>query len=46
MVSALGMTVVLGGCGSTDSSDVTLRLVAADYGASAADGSQKYWDAW
>ncbi|GGW65932.1 solute-binding protein [Streptomyces lucensis JCM 4490] len=45
MVSALGMTVVLGGCGSTDSSDVTLRLVAADYGASAADGSQKYWDA-
>ncbi|MQY38110.1 hypothetical protein SRB17_61180 [Streptomyces sp. RB17] len=44
MVSALGMTAVLGGCGSTGSSDVTLRLVAADYGDSAADSSQKYWD--
>ncbi|AKN71058.1 ABC transporter substrate-binding protein [Streptomyces sp. PBH53] len=45
MVSALGMTVVLGGCGSTGSSDVTLRLVAADYGDSAANSSKKYWDA-
>lgn len=44
MVSALGMTAVLGGCGSTGSSDVTLKLVAADYGDSAANGSQKYWD--
>ncbi|MFF7975339.1 extracellular solute-binding protein [Streptomyces sp. NPDC007905] len=44
MVSALGMTAVLGGCGSTGSSDVTLRLVAADYGDSAANSSQKYWD--
>ncbi|MFJ8199876.1 extracellular solute-binding protein [Streptomyces sp. NPDC096152] len=44
VVSALGMTAVLGGCGSTGSSDVTLRLVAADYGDSAANGSQKYWD--
>lgn len=44
MVSALGMTAVLGGCGSTGSSDVTLRLVAADYGDSAADSSKKYWD--
>lgn len=44
MVSALGMTAVLGGCGSTGSSDVTLRLVAADYGDSAAGSSQKYWD--
>ncbi|MFH8221452.1 ABC transporter substrate-binding protein [Streptomyces sp. NPDC018057] len=43
-VSALGMTSVLGGCGSTGSSDVTLRLVAADYGDSPADNSQKYWD--
>ncbi|MFE3637714.1 extracellular solute-binding protein [Streptomyces cellostaticus] len=43
VVSALGMTAVLGGCGSTDS-DVTLRLVAADYGDSAANGSKKYWD--
>ncbi|WUC36185.1 extracellular solute-binding protein [Streptomyces sp. NBC_00557] len=45
MVSALGMTAVLGGCGSTGSSDVTLRLVAADYGDSPADSSKKYWDA-
>ena len=45
MVSALGMTAVLGGCGlSGDLGDVTLRLVAADYGDSAADSSQKYWD--
>ncbi|MFF4039795.1 extracellular solute-binding protein [Streptomyces sp. NPDC001816] len=44
MVSALGMTAVLGGCGSTGSSDVTLRLVAADYGDSAANSSKKYWD--
>ncbi|MEU0008353.1 extracellular solute-binding protein [Streptomyces sp. NPDC006314] len=43
MVSALGMTAVLGGCGSTGSSDVTLRLVAADYGDSAANSSKKYW---
>ncbi|GHE00151.1 solute-binding protein [Streptomyces alanosinicus] len=45
MVSALGMTAVLGGCGSMGSSDVTLRLVAADYGDSAANSSKKYWDA-
>ena len=44
MVSALSMTAVLGGCGSTGSSDVTLKLVAADYGDSAANSSQKYWD--
>ncbi|MFC0053346.1 extracellular solute-binding protein [Streptomyces actinomycinicus] len=44
MVSALGMTAVLGGCGGSGSSDVTLRLVAADYGDSSANGSQKYWD--
>ena len=41
----LGMTAALGGCGLTGGSgDVTLRLVAADYGDSAADSSQKYWD--
>jgi multiple sugar transport system substrate-binding protein len=45
VVSALGMTAVLGGCGSTGSSDVTLRLVAADYGDSAANSSKKYWNA-
>ncbi|MEG3627454.1 extracellular solute-binding protein [Streptomyces sp. C6-003] len=45
MVSALGMTAVLGGCGVTgDSGGVTLRLVAADYGDSKANSSQKYWD--
>ncbi|MGW5178977.1 ABC transporter substrate-binding protein [Streptomyces sp. NPDC004082] len=45
VVSALGMTAALAGCGgSAGSKDVTLRLVAADYGTSAADSSQKYWD--
>ncbi|GGY27320.1 solute-binding protein [Streptomyces djakartensis] len=45
MVSALGMTAVLGGCGmSGGSADVTLKLVAADYGDSAANSSRKYWD--
>ncbi|MEU1850323.1 extracellular solute-binding protein [Streptomyces sp. NPDC019990] len=45
VVSALGMTAVLGGCGVTGgSADVTLKLVAADYGDSAANSSKKYWD--
>jgi multiple sugar transport system substrate-binding protein len=44
-VSALGMTAVLGGCGlGGGSGEVTLELVAADYGDSAANSSQKYWD--
>ncbi|SDM67750.1 multiple sugar transport system substrate-binding protein [Streptomyces sp. cf386] len=44
-MSALGLTVVLGGCGVTGGSDeVTLRLVAAEYGDSQANSSQKYWD--
>lgn len=44
-VSALGMAAVLAGCGLTgDSDDVTLRLVAADYGDSSANSSKKYWD--
>ncbi|MFH0519249.1 extracellular solute-binding protein [Streptomyces sp. M41] len=44
-VSALGLTVVLGGCGLTGGSDeVTLKLVAADYGDSGTNTSQKYWD--
>ncbi|WUG33354.1 extracellular solute-binding protein [Streptomyces sp. NBC_00459] len=43
-VSALGMTAVLGGCGGTGSGEVTLKLVAADYGDSGANSSQKYWD--
>ena len=45
MVSALGMTAVLGGCGLTgDSGEVTLKLVAADYGDSKENSSQNYWD--
>ncbi|MEU3659231.1 extracellular solute-binding protein [Streptomyces sp. NPDC032940] len=44
-VSALGLTAVLGGCGLTGGSDeVTLKLVAADYGDSKANSSQEYWD--
>ncbi|MFI9546869.1 extracellular solute-binding protein [Streptomyces sp. NPDC052016] len=40
------MTAVLAGCGVTgDSGDVTLTLVAADYGDSSANSSKKYWDA-
>ncbi|MFI1723206.1 extracellular solute-binding protein [Streptomyces sp. NPDC020489] len=39
------MTAVLGGCGlGADSDEVTLRLVAADYGDSEANSSEKYWD--
>ncbi|MET7483500.1 extracellular solute-binding protein [Streptomyces sp. NPDC005538] len=45
VTSVLGMTAVLGGCGLTgDSGEVTLRLVAADYGDSASNSSRKYWD--
>ncbi|KFG74599.1 ABC transporter substrate-binding protein [Streptomyces mutabilis] len=45
VASALGMTAVLGGCGLTgDSGEVTLKLVAADYGDSKANSSQVYWD--
>lgn len=44
VVSALGLTGVLGGCGTGEgSSDVTLRLVAADYGTSEANSSERYW---
>ncbi|WP_443073737.1 extracellular solute-binding protein [Streptomyces sp. NBC_01478] len=45
VTSALGMTAALGGCGlGGDSGEVTLRLVAADYGDSASNSSRKYWD--
>ncbi|HET9382769.1 MAG TPA: extracellular solute-binding protein [Streptomyces sp.] len=44
MVSALGLTAVLGGCGVGAPGEVTLKLVAADYGDDAASSSQKYWD--
>ncbi|WP_455907227.1 extracellular solute-binding protein [Streptomyces niveus] len=44
-IAALGMTMVLGGCGSSSGSgDVTLKVVAADYGNSAANSSEKYWN--
>ncbi|GAQ54624.1 sn-glycerol-3-phosphate-binding periplasmic protein [Streptomyces acidiscabies] len=45
-LAALGMTVAVGGCGvlGSDSDRVSLRLVAADYGDSAANSSTKYWD--
>lgn len=44
-VAALGMTAVLTGCGAdSGSGDVTLKLVAADYGTGEADKSQTYWD--
>ncbi|MEV5271222.1 extracellular solute-binding protein [Streptomyces werraensis] len=43
-MSALGLAAVLSGCGvGGASSDVTLTLVAADYGNGAADSSKKYW---
>ena len=47
MVSALGVTAALGGCSggtAADPGNVTLKLVAADYGDSEANSSQKYWD--
>ncbi|MEU6660465.1 extracellular solute-binding protein [Streptomyces sp. NPDC046821] len=43
-VAALGMAATLAGCGGPGSGDVTLKLVAADYGDSPANSSQKYWD--
>jgi len=43
-VAALGMAATLAACGGPGSDDVTLKLVAADYGDSAANSSQKYWD--
>ncbi|MGV0098305.1 extracellular solute-binding protein [Streptomyces californicus] len=43
-VAALGMTVVLAGCGGdSGSGDVTLKLVAADYGTGPENSSEKYW---
>jgi multiple sugar transport system substrate-binding protein len=42
--AALGMAGTLTACGGSGSGDVTLKLVAADYGDSAGNSSQKYWD--
>ncbi|WP_069172077.1 extracellular solute-binding protein [Streptomyces griseus] len=39
------MTATLSGCGSeSGSGDVTLKLVAADYGTGAENSSEKYWN--
>lgn len=44
-VAALGMAATLAGCGIGDGDeDVTLKLVAADYGSGESNTSQKYWD--
>ncbi|MFD7749464.1 ABC transporter substrate-binding protein [Streptomyces sp. NPDC059698] len=43
-VAALGMTAVLAGCGGeSGTGDVTLKLVAADYGTGPENSSEKYW---
>ncbi|WP_441350735.1 ABC transporter substrate-binding protein [Streptomyces tsukubensis] len=45
LVAAMGLTMSLSGCGTSgESEEVTLRLVAADYGDGAKNSSQKYWD--
>ncbi|MEU0135137.1 extracellular solute-binding protein [Streptomyces sp. NPDC006296] len=45
VVAALGMTATLSGCGAdTGGGDVTLRLVAADYGTGAGNSSATYWN--
>ncbi|MFF9016419.1 ABC transporter substrate-binding protein [Streptomyces sp. NPDC014870] len=45
-IAALGLTAGLSGCGLTESaaSDVTLKLVAADYDLNGGDTTKKYWD--
>ncbi len=44
-VAALSMAATLAGCGAGEGAgDVTLKLVAADYGSNDANGSQGYWD--
>lgn len=43
-VAALGMLATLTACGSGGSGDVTLKLVAADYGSSGSNTSKTYWD--
>ncbi|MPY63956.1 extracellular solute-binding protein [Streptomyces spongiae] len=45
VVTALGMTAAVAGCtGPATAQEVTLRLVAAEYGDSPANSSKKYWD--
>ncbi|MFF8384856.1 ABC transporter substrate-binding protein [Streptomyces kanasensis] len=43
-MAALTITATLSGCGADSAGEVTLKLVAADYGNSNANTSQKYWD--
>ncbi|NEE10601.1 extracellular solute-binding protein, partial [Streptomyces sp. SID7499] len=44
VVAALGMTATLSACGGdADAGDVTLKLVAADYGTGPENSSEKYW---
>ncbi|MDQ8704732.1 extracellular solute-binding protein [Streptomyces sp. LHD-70] len=44
-VATLGLTAGLAGCGAGSGSDtVTLKMVAADYGDTPANSTQKYWD--
>lgn len=44
-VAVMGMTATLSGCGGDGGSgDVTLTVVAADYGTGEANKSDKYWD--
>ncbi|MDI3388209.1 extracellular solute-binding protein [Streptomyces sp. B-S-A8] len=44
-VAVLGITAGLAGCGAdAGSGTVTLKMVAADYGDSPANSTQKYWD--
>ncbi|MET9427416.1 MULTISPECIES: extracellular solute-binding protein [unclassified Streptomyces] len=38
------MAASLSACGAGDSEDVTLKLVAADYGSNASNSSKAYWD--
>ncbi|MCK1822418.1 extracellular solute-binding protein [Streptomyces sp. XM83C] len=44
MTVAIGLTALATGCGVSGDDEVTLRLVAADYGDSAANTTKKYWD--
>ncbi|MFJ9111637.1 ABC transporter substrate-binding protein [Streptomyces sp. NPDC102283] len=44
VAAALGMTATMAGCGGEAASDdVTLKLVAADYGTGPENSSDKYW---
>ncbi|MFV0129214.1 ABC transporter substrate-binding protein [Streptomyces sp. HMX112] len=43
-VAALSMMATLSACGAGGSDEVTLKLVAADYGSTEANTTKKYWD--